>query len=353
MRDHLGGGFYRYTTDPGWQTPHFEKMLYDNALLSMLYLRAAKIFKHDEYETVARDTLDFMMREMRRPQGALVASFSAVDDTGVEGGYYLWETETLRRVLSRDEYQLMTLLWGLEGTTSFEAGHLARVQMSLPEVAGKLEIDGTLAEQRYQSARKKLLQTRDRRKLPVDVKLLAAWNGLALSAFVKGAALPGGENYRDAAQGVRDYLVNVLWNGSRLLRAKGKAGELGQAGLEDYAFAAQGLLEWSTLTNSDKDFQLAAGWVNDAWQRFHDNTGWRLSDQTLLPSGFGVSMLDEAPLPSPSSTLLKLSLQVADRSGDKMLKARAIKALTAGHSQLTQAAFDYPSQVKLLVEFQP
>lgn len=353
MRDHLGGGFYRYTTDPDWQTPHFEKMLYDNALLSSLYLRAAKIFKRADYEIVARDTLDFMLKEMQSSQGALVASFSAVDDAGVEGGYYLWETETLLAILSREEYNLMKILWGLEGESSFEAGHLARVQMTLPEAADKLKINADLAQKRYQSAREKLLKVRARRKLPVDDKLLAAWNGLALTALVQGAKLAGGEKYRNAARGVRDYLVNTLWNGTRLLRAKGKGGELGQAGLEDYAFAAQGLLAWATFTNNDDDFKLATRWVNDAWQRFHDDTGWLLSDQTLLPSGFGVSILDESPLPSPSSTLLKLSLKVADRTGDKMLKARAKKALAAGHLQLKEAAFDYPSQVKLLADSKP
>ena len=120
--------------------------------------------------------------------------------------------------------------------------------------------------------------------------------------------------------------------------------------MEDYAFAAEGLLAWATLTSSDNDFQLAARWVNAAWQRFYSDTGWLLSDQTLLPSGFGVTILDEGPLPSPSSTLVKLSLQIAESNGDKMLKARANKALVAGHLQLKQAAFDYPSQVTLLAK---
>ncbi len=348
LRDHLGGGFYRYTTDPDWQTPHFEKMLYDNALLSGLYLRAATVFGRADYELVGRDTLDFMLREMRSPQGALVASFSAVDKVGVEGGYYLWETETLLGILTREEYALLQMLWGLEGQTFFEAGYLARVQMSLSEIATKLQIDDAVAQQRYQSAREKLLKVRVRRHLPVDGKLLSAWNGLALTALVQGAQLPGGEEYRQAAKRVRDYLVNTLWDGKRLWRAKGKAGELGQAGLEDYAFAAEGLLAWAVLTNNDSDFQLAASWVLDAWRRFHDDTGWRLSDQTLLPSGFGVPILDESPLPSPSSILLRVSLQVAKRDGDKMLMSRTKKALVAGHLQLKQAAFDYPSQVTLL-----
>ncbi|MDT8383335.1 MAG: DUF255 domain-containing protein [Gammaproteobacteria bacterium] len=353
LRDHLGGGFYRYTTDPGWHTPHFEKMLYDNALLSALYLRAAQVFQHAEYEAIARDTLDFMRREMRSPQGALVASFSAVDAAGVEGGYYLWETKTLQRILSPDEYRLLALHWGLEGVSSFDVGHLPRVQLPLAEAAEKLGIDSSRARQHYQSARAKLLKLRAGRRLPVDDKLLAAWNGLALSALVEGAKLPGGEVYRKAAQGVRDYLVTVLWDGTRLLRARGRAGELGQSGLEDYAFAAQGLLAWAELTNSDNDFQLAARWVEDAWRRFHAPSGWLRTDQTLLPSGFGVPMLAEGPLPSPSSTLLKVSLQVAERSNDGMLKARVKQALNAGHQQLEQAAFDYPSQVDVLVAVRP
>ena len=359
MRDHLGGGFFRYTTDPDWQTPHFEKMLYGNALLAGVYLDAAKILDRPDYEDIARETLDFMIREMRRPQGAMVASFSAVDGAGVEGGYYLWETETLRSLLTPDEYQLLKMLWGLEGPTPFEAGYLPRLQMTLAEAAGQLKIDKTLAQQRYQSARKKLLQARARRSLPVDDKLLAGWNGLALTALVQGAKLPGGEKYRAAAQGVRDYMVQALWDGHHLLRAKRRAGSahkgaaMGQAGLQDYAFAAQGLLAWSNLTHSDSDFQLAARWVKDAWQRFHDNTGWVLSDQNLISTSIGVPILDESPLPSPSSTLLQVSQQVAKRLGDRMLLARTKTAFAAGHSQLEQAAFDYPSQVRLLADFKP
>ncbi len=350
MRDHLGGGFFRYTTDPDWQTPHFEKMLYDNALLARLYLRAATIFKRADYADIARDTLNFMLDNMCDSSGALVASFSAVDANNEEGGYYLWESETLLDILTQEEYRLMKILWGLEEHADFSAGHLPRVQMSLDEAASQLHIDNGLAQKQYASAREKLLGVRTCRHLPVDDKLLAAWNGLALTALVEAARLPNGKKYRDAAKGVRDYLLNTLWNGQRLLRAKGKQGELGQARLEDYAFAAQGLLAWATLTNNDDDFRLAVRWVNDAWRRFYSDTGWLLSDQTLLPGGFGVAILDESPLPSPSSTLLRISLLVAQRNDDKVLLARAKQALVAGHTQLQQTAFDYPSQVTLLAE---
>lgn len=348
MRDHLGGGFYRYTVDPDWQTPHFEKMLYDNALLASLYLRAAIILERPDYEAVARDTLDFMLRELMRPDGAMVASLSAVDDANVEGGYYLWEETTLEKILSHEELTLLQMIWGMQGHAALDAGHHAREVMSLGDAAKKMAVDKKLAKEYWGSARKKLLKVRSGRSLPVDNKRLAAWNGLALTALAEASRLKDGEKYRQAANRIRDYLVNVLWDGQRLWRAKGKAGELGQAGLEDYAFAAQGLLAWARLTGNKDDFGLVKRWVDDAWRRFHNATGWRLSDQMLLPTGFGVAMMSEGSMPSPAAVMLQVSLDVAERDGDRKLVARVRQALVAGHSQLAQEAFDYPSQVTLL-----
>ncbi len=354
MRDHLGGGFYRYTVDPGWQTPHFEKMLYDNALLAHLYLRASKIFNRSDYELVARETLDFMIAEMVGTSGAMVASFSAVDDANVEGGYYLWENETLSKILNTKELLLLKHMWGLDGHSDFEAGHLPRLQATLYESANSLKFNNSEAQKLFSSARKKLLKVRGLRKLPVDGKHLAAWNGLALVALVEGAKLENGEKYKIAAKNIRDYFVNILWDGKRLWRAKGRSGELGQAGLEDYAFGAQGLLAWAMFmkhTPADNDYVLAKRWVDDAWKRFHDKTGWRLSDQTLLPTGYGVPIMDESPLPSPSSVLLRVSNELATQSDDKALKEKVRDGMKAGHSQLNRAAFDYPTQVSVIADY--
>ena len=103
LRDHLSGGFFRYTTDPAWRTPHFEKMLYDNALLATVYLRAARIFQRPDYERIARETLDFMLTHLRDPQGGFYSSLSAVDELGVEGAYYLWNEPTLQTVLNESD----------------------------------------------------------------------------------------------------------------------------------------------------------------------------------------------------------------------------------------------------------
>jgi uncharacterized protein YyaL (SSP411 family) len=329
-------------------------MLYDNALLAHLFLRASKILNRIDYEVVARETLDFMVSEMLKPEGAMVASFSAVDDANVEGGYYLWENEALAKILNPKELKLLKQLWGMEGDSGFEAGHLPRLQATLSDSAKEIKLSDREAQKLYDSARKKLLKARSLRKLPVDGKYLAAWNGLALRALVEGAKLEDGGKYKVAARKIRDYFVNVLWDGKRLWRARGKLGELGQAGLEDYAFGAQGLLAWAQLvedTTEGSDYQLAKRWVGDAWVRFYDKTGWRLSDQTLLPTGYGVPFLDESPLPSPSAILLHVSDILVKQTGDKSLKKYINSGMSAGHSQLKQVAFDYPTQVSTLVNF--
>ena len=109
--DHVGEGFSRYSVDDKWHVPHFEKMLYDNALLAHLYLRASKVFNRPDYEIVARETLDFMISEMLDSKAAMVASFSAVDDANVEGGYYLWDNETLSKLLNTKEMKVTMITY--------------------------------------------------------------------------------------------------------------------------------------------------------------------------------------------------------------------------------------------------
>ena len=113
IRDHVRGGFFRYTVDTQWQKPHFEKMLYDNAQLAILYMRAATQFKNPQYEAVARDTLDMMLMEMRDKSGAMYSSLSALDGKGVEGGYYLWSQKQLKKILTSKEYKVVELFWNI------------------------------------------------------------------------------------------------------------------------------------------------------------------------------------------------------------------------------------------------
>ncbi|WP_455211464.1 thioredoxin domain-containing protein, partial [Kaarinaea lacus] len=352
LRDHIGGGFFRYTVDPDWQTPHFEKMLYDNAQLASLYLDAAKVFKRQDFELIGRDTLDFMLREMSIEKGGMVASLSAVDEHNVEGGYYLWSKQALEKSLTKQEYDIVYLLWGLQAASHFEAGYLPVYAISPDQAAKTLGKDVDEVMRLLSGIRTKLYTARQSRVVPVDDKQLAAWNGLALSAMIKGAQLTDGKSYRRAAQKLRHFLANRLWDGRRLVRATSGFNEIAPAGLEDYAYAARGLLEWALFENSEQDQQLAKQWLNIAWQRFYTSTGWQLSDQLSLPNVFGSIVVEDNPMPSPSASLIGTSLQVAELTHDERLKQLAIGALAVSQDWLKQQPFAYPTQIKLLASLQ-
>ena len=124
LRDQVGGGFFRYVTDPGWQVPHFEKMLYGNALLAELYFDAADVLDEPAFERVAMDTADFMVRELASPRGGLYSSLSAVDADGVEGGYYRFDLNDIERVLDAEERRVVAAAWGFEGVYRVDHGYL-------------------------------------------------------------------------------------------------------------------------------------------------------------------------------------------------------------------------------------
>lgn len=349
LRDHIGEGFFRYTVDPSWETPHFEKMLYDNALLARVYLKAAQTLNNEMYQRISRRTLDFLIDRMQVPEGAMVAAFSALDDRDVEGGYYLWQTDELATLLEGEQLELVKEVWGLAGHADFEAGHLPRVSVTPAELASKTMRPVEEIEDQLRSAREKLLAARDRRTLPVDSKLLAGWNGLALVALTEGAEYFGESRYTDAAQKVRDYLANTLWNGERLLRAVSSAGEMGTASLEDYAYVALGLLHWARLTDRHFDYALAREIALAGWQRFHVRNGWRLEEHSLLADDALSEVVMDGPMPSPAAVLADVTLQLAHRLDDPTLGRRAVAALNRAHSEIGDNAFFYATHIAALM----
>jgi len=346
MRDHIEGGFFRYTVDPGWQLPHFEKMLYNQALLSRLYLRAAAILNRPDYLDVARDTLDFTLKVLKGNEGGFIASLSAVDPENREGGGYLWDTRQLEQVLDGDELTFARKRWRLEGTPVSQGAYLPVNEISAEQIAKDTGWDTGYAKALEERVRQKLLAARNPRNHPRDDKQLAAWNGLMLSALVDGARVLKQERYLRAASDLRDYIVDYLWDGNRLVRARGPKGPLGQAALEDYVYAAAGLYDWAVFSGSGEDRQLAGILARQAWDRFHDGQGWRHSDDSLLPGIAREAVISDGPLPSPAALLIRLSLQLDDPE----LKTRALQALDAGHETLLKQPIWYATRVQVLLE---
>ena len=349
LRDQLGGGFFRYVTDPGWQVPHFEKMLYDNALLAELYFDAADVLGEPAFERVATDTVEFMLRELASPLGGFYSSLSAVDGEGVEGGYYLFDAATLDSVLDAGERRITEVAWGFGGVSPIDHGYLpVQAAESRDEVARSAGLSVEEAAARLDSAREKLLEARTRRVLPRDEKRLAGWNGLALSALVRASLRRGGARFVAPARGVVRFLTRGLWDGTTLVRARAGGRPAVPATLQDYAYVARGLIAFAKAHGREQHWELARGIVEGAWRRFHTAGGWRLSDARGLPYAGTEPAIADGPMPSPSAVLLDATMHVADHFDDGALRARARTALLADDAMVRSAAFFHATRIRVL-----
>lgn len=348
LRDHLGGGFFRYTIDPAWTQPHFEKMLYDNALLAELYLRAAAVFNAPNYRAVALDTLDFVLREMRAQDGGFIASLSALDAAGEEGGYYLWSQAELTRRLTDDEWAVYRRAAGMQDAPTFAGGYLPMRAAALDELAAELKRPPAAVQALVAAAEAKLRTAREARRLPRDTKRLAAWNGLLLRALVAAARTTGEARYRDAARDLKTLLATGFWDGRRLRRSlvDGASGA-GAAALEDYAYVASGLLAWAEYQGTPADFASARAVALAGWRGFYAR-GWRLAAGGPLTAEPVQDVIADGPMPAPPAVLLATSLRLARVLQDGDLRLRALAALNTGDREIGADPFWYPSQIRAL-----
>jgi uncharacterized protein YyaL (SSP411 family) len=350
LHDNLGGGFFRYVIDPTWQVPHYEKMLYDNAQLAVLYLEAAQLYSSAHYRAVGLATVDFMLREMATEEGAFIGSFSAVDSAGREGFYYLWSDSELRQLLTAAEFEAVRVAWLGEHQADSEYGHLLRWQAEPSTLAAKLDWPQDKLDQLLATARQKLLAARARRELLPDDKVLAAWNGLALSALARAYASSGDKRYAVAATRLTTYLTTQLWDGTRLLRARDGARTLADATLEDYALVAQGLQDWSEIAvpATPTARALVPELVRLAWRRYFRNERWQQSDVSLIPMLDGKLALDDGALPSTTAVISRLSATVPELVKDRKIQQQLATHLQQVRDHLSGAMFWYASYVELL-----
>jgi uncharacterized protein YyaL (SSP411 family) len=348
LRDHLGGGFFRYTVDPQWRVPHFEKMLYDNALLARLYLRAGEVLARPDFTVIAHDTLRFMQTRLQTPDGAMAASLSAIDSNNVEGGYYLWHEKELRDNLSAEDYAFINEHWNMASGPMTEDGFLAMAATGLTEMAAARNIDVETLQAQRERIYARLRKLQDKRVVPRDDKQLAAWNALALSAFVEAARRDKKGPWRETAIQIRDYLVTRLWNGKQLYRARtAKGAPLGAVTLADYAYMAEALRNWSELSGNQLDRQLAAMLLEQAWQYFFNDYGFRRKQHSLLALAEGEVWLADSPLPAASAVLLGETLQVLDSK--HALHKQAREVIAAGSELLHEEPFWFASYMQVLL----
>ncbi|MGQ5604474.1 thioredoxin domain-containing protein [Streptomyces sp. EKS3.2] len=269
--DQLGGGFARYSVDREWVVPHFEKMLYDNALLCRVYAHLWRATGSDLARRVALETADFMVRELRTAEGGFASALDADSDDGtgrhVEGAYYVWTPAQLAEVLGDEDAELAARYFGVTQEGTFEHG--ASV-LQLPQQDGVFDAD------RIASVRERLLAARDGRPAPGrDDKVVAAWNGLAIAALAETGAYFERPDLIEAAGAAADLLVRLhLDDHARLFRTSkdGRAGA--HAGvLEDYADVAEGFLALASVTGEGVWLDFAGLLLDHVLTRFRDDSG--------------------------------------------------------------------------------
>ncbi|MFH0242592.1 thioredoxin domain-containing protein [Streptomyces sp. HK10] len=266
LYDQLGGGFARYSVDAAWVVPHFEKMLYDNALLCRVYAHLWRATGSERARRVALETADFMVRELRTPQGAFASALDADSDDGTgrhrEGAYYVWTPAELGEVLGEEDARLAAAHFGVTEEGTFEEG--ASV-LRLPDA------DGPADAGRIDSVRRRLLDARSRRPRPGrDDKAVAAWNGLAIAALAETGAYFDRPDLVEAATAAADLLVAVhLDEGGRPARTSrdGAAGS-GAGVLEDYGDVAEGFLALYSVTGEACWLELAGTLLDTVLRRF-------------------------------------------------------------------------------------
>ncbi|WP_156699671.1 thioredoxin domain-containing protein [Streptomyces sp. Z38] len=274
--DQLGGGFARYSVDRDWVVPHFEKMLYDNALLCRVYAHLWRATGSEPARRVALETADFMVRELRTPEGGFASALDADSDDGtgrhVEGAYYVWTPDQLREVLGDADSDLAARYFGVTEEGTFEEGASVLQLPQRDEVSDAARIDGI---------RERLLAARGRRPAPGrDDKVVAAWNGLAIAALAETGAYFDRPDLVEAAVAAGDLLVRVHLDEQARIARTSKDGQVGaNAGvLEDYADVAEGFLALASVTGEGVWLDFAGLLVDHVLARFLDAGSGALYD---------------------------------------------------------------------------
>ncbi len=335
--DQIGGGFHRYSVDARWLVPHFEKMLYDNAILAATYAEAFQVTNNDLYRRVAKETLDFMLREMIDTAGGFYSSLDA-DSEGQEGKYYVWTKKEIEAAL-KDKAALFCKYFNITDVGNFEHGanipnidHFSREARQGYE-GGQEQYDRIIAE-----GRDILFHLRNERIRPgTDDKILVSWNGLAIAGFCRGYQITGEEKYHKAAVGAARFIRKELYDDGRLRHSyrKGKISE-GEF-LEDYAYIIPALIDLYEITHDFDWIEFSCDLARRAVTEFADDTGWFY----LAPDGqkdhfIRPSDVHDGAIPAPGSILIQGLIRLAGITGDKTFQKQAEKSLSALVPQIGQ-----------------
>ena len=353
IRDHLGGGFHRYSTDRIWLVPHFEKMLYDNAQLASVYTRAYARTSLKGYRQVAEGTLDFLLRDMLDKDGGFHSALDA-ETNGVEGQHYVWDSKEVATLLTEKEFPIAEAVYGLSEKSPFEAGSVLHLPKSLPDAAETLQQPVAELETKLSAINAKLLAARMKRPaLLKDDKLLVGWNGMAIQAFAEAGQTFQRPEYTAAAERAATFLLQRVRSEDGLLLHVYRGGTAKvPAYLEDYAGLVAGLLALHHTTEDERWLKEAARLTDEMIEQCSDPKGGffltskRHEELLARPKNSYDSVV-----PSGNSQAVRNLVRLAKLTGNARYRDAARKTLEvfaaqiqsspAGHAYLSIGLAEY------------
>jgi uncharacterized protein YyaL (SSP411 family) len=345
--DQIGGGFHRYSVDDRWLVPHFEKMLYDNALLSRAYLHAYQVTGKPFYRRIVEETLDYVQREMLGQDGGFYSTQDA-DSEGVEGKFYLWTPEEVKAALGEEDGALFCAFYDVTEQGNFEHKNILHVDHTPTETAEQQGVSVERLEQALARGRAVLYKARSERVWPgLDNKILTGWNGLMLRSFAEAARVLGRDDYRASAERTAGFLLTTMNSGVRLLRSyrNGKARLKGY--LEDYANLALALLELYQTTHHPHWFSAArqlTDRMNDLFWDDEDGGFFSTGNDHEELVGRPKELMDNAT-PSGNSAAAELLLRMAAYTGEDRYRSRGEQIVRP----LVPAMAEHPSALSQML----
>ena len=334
--DQLGGGFHRYTVDAIWLTPHFEKMLYDNAQLARIYLHLFQITKDESYKNIAVETLEYVKREMLDERGGFYTAQDA-DSEGVEGKFFVWTPEEISAILEAEDARIFNFYFDVTEHGNFEEKNILNVRNSLEISAEQLQISEEKLKEILERAGKLLFEEREKRIKPFrDEKVLTAWNGLMLATFAEASAILDNQDYLGIARRNADFILENLQKGGFLLRTYKDGRAKLNAYLEDYANFADGLVELFQVSGEIKYLteakRLADLMIKEFWDADGGGFFFTGNNHEELPVR-SKDFYDNAT-PSGNSAAVDVLLKLAKLTGDEKYERFAVTVLRIVAAQI-------------------
>ncbi len=354
--DHIGFGFHRYSTDEDWLVPHFEKMLYDQAMLSIAYTEIYQVTKKELYARTVREMLTYVQRDMTDSSGGFYSAEDA-DSEGEEGKFYVWSYEEILNILGEEGGSLFTKIYNVEEDGNYEeestrrptGKNILHLSKPIPELADELQLSEQKLSETIERCRKKLYEAREERVHPFkDDKILTDWNGLMIAAFAKAARVLGEPEYTKTAQKAVDFLLNTMRDENGHLMHRYRHGEVGIAGyLDDYSFLLWGLIELYETTFAVEYLQTALECNEILLQHFWDekNGAFYFTADDAEKIIVRKKEIQDGAMPSGNSVMMLNLLRLGKMTGNSEYEHKANQLANSFSDNIMR----YPAAFTLLM----